>query len=77
MFRAADFNGPSIGVIVAYENVNLFTDQELLLTVDQSLAWRVLHRVFIQGNGVALIDWFYQFPDFRLPRLRTVLKLIR
>jgi hypothetical protein len=79
VFDLAKIPQTRLGALVLYYNGHMPQAIEKNMTIEASFSWRLLHRLFIEGNG----DGFADFMKNRLPRnareldLRTALKIIR
>ncbi|RKP18705.1 hypothetical protein ROZALSC1DRAFT_22966, partial [Rozella allomycis CSF55] len=79
IFDKADVLRPRFGVLVPYYNGHNPHPVEKSMGIEASFSWRLLYRVFIEGNGKEFSDWFQDY----LPRngraltLRTALEVIR
>ena len=79
VFDLAEIPSPRLGALVPYDNGYTPQSAEESMPIEASFSWRLLHRLFLDGNGPAFSD----FMDAMLPnnakklRLRTALKVIR
>jgi hypothetical protein len=79
IFDLAQIPKTRLGALVLYYNGHKPQPIESLMTIEASFSWRLLHRLFIEGNGPVFADWM----NFMLPNnaknllLRTALKVIR
>jgi hypothetical protein len=79
IFDLAEIPQTRLGALVLYYNGHMPQPTERLMTIEASFSWRLLHRLFIEGNG----DGFAAFMKKRLPKnardldLRTTLEIIR
>ncbi len=79
VFDLAKIPKTRLGALVLYYNGHMPQPIEKLMTIEASFSWRLLHRLFIEGNG----DGFAAFMKKRLPGnareldLRTTLEIIR
>jgi hypothetical protein len=79
VFDLAKIPQNRLGALVLYYNGHMPQPIERLMTIEASFSWRLLHRLFIEGNG----DGFADFMKHRSPKnacdldLRTALKIIR
>ncbi len=79
IFDLAEIPQPRLGALVLYYNGHMPQPVETLMTIEASFSWRLLHRFFIEGNGVGFAD----FLDNCLPGnagmlcLRRTLEIIR
>ncbi|RKP17013.1 hypothetical protein ROZALSC1DRAFT_31147 [Rozella allomycis CSF55] len=58
IFDMAGVGQPRFGVIVSYEVGHNPQPVEQSMRIEASFSWRLLYRVFIEGNGVDFIKWF-------------------
>jgi len=79
IFDHAEIPETRLGALVLYYNGHMPQPIERLMTIEASFSWRLLHRLFIEGNGTT----FAAFMKRHLPRkaveldLRTTLEIIR
>ncbi|KAG9405243.1 hypothetical protein AC1031_004351 [Aphanomyces cochlioides] len=79
MFDLADIHEPRLGALVLYYNGHKPHVIEGSMTMEASFSWRILHRLFIEENGVEFSKWFNEC----LPKngaelqLRIALEVIR
>ncbi|KAF0687680.1 hypothetical protein As57867_020525, partial [Aphanomyces stellatus] len=52
IFDLAKIHGPRLGALVLYYNGHKPHVIEASMTIEASFSWRLLHRLFIEGNGV-------------------------
>ncbi|KAF0702597.1 Aste57867_7773 [Aphanomyces stellatus] len=58
IFDLAKIHGPRLGALVLYYNGHKPHVIEGSMTIEASFSWRLLHRLFIEGNGVQFSKWF-------------------
>ncbi|KAF0714876.1 hypothetical protein As57867_003635, partial [Aphanomyces stellatus] len=58
IFDLAKIHGPRLGALVLYYNGHKPHVIEASMTIEASFSWRLLHRLFIEGNGVEFSKWF-------------------
>jgi hypothetical protein len=79
VFDLAEIPQTRLGALVLYYNGHMPQPIERVMIIEASFSWRLLHRLFIEGNG----DGFADFMKNRLPGnareldLRISLKIIR
>ena len=79
IFDLAEIPSPRLGALVLYYNGHSPQSAEDSMPIEASFSWRLLHRLFFDGNGPAFSD----FMSTMLPnnakklRLETALEVIR
>ncbi|KAF0704650.1 hypothetical protein As57867_007269, partial [Aphanomyces stellatus] len=58
IFELADIKGPQLGAFVIYYNGHKPQPIEASMTIEASFSWRLLHRLFLEGNGPEFGKWF-------------------
>jgi hypothetical protein len=58
IFNLAEIPQPRCGILIPYYNGHNPQPVEGSMSIEASFSWRLLHRVFIEGNGKAFCPWF-------------------
>ena len=58
IFELAEIPEPRLGVLVLYHNGHTPVHVERKMTIESSFSWRLLHRCFLEGNGMEFSKWF-------------------
>jgi hypothetical protein len=58
IFDIAGISENRIGLLIAYYNGSMPQPIERYMTIEASFSWRLLHRLFIDGNGPNFSTWF-------------------
>ncbi|KAF0718239.1 Aste57867_1808 [Aphanomyces stellatus] len=79
IFDLAGIEGPRLGVIVFHSNGHEPQAIEKSMTIEASFSWRLLHRLFIEGNGKTFEKWLCECLPRNAAHLRlhTALEVIR
>jgi hypothetical protein len=79
IFDAANIPHPRFGALVMYFNGHAPQPVEKFMTIEASFSWRLLHHLFIEGNGLNFSDFLNEHlpSNAGLLRLREALTVIR
>jgi hypothetical protein len=78
VFDLARIPHSRLGALVLYYNGHMPQPIERSMTIEASFSWRLLHRVFIEGNGDGFADFLSRLPgNAGAINLRIALKIIR
>ncbi|KAI9324154.1 hypothetical protein BDR26DRAFT_882302, partial [Obelidium mucronatum] len=61
IFDLAGIQQPRLGTLVLYHNGHQPHKVEQSMKIQASFSWRLLHRLFLEGNGPGFADWFEDF----------------